>query len=375
MEGSLDYINKQIISGWIFGDLRNLKLKIDDVQRADIKIKSISRPDVENQYPGKQAIGFEIESPKDLIDGLPHKVELIVKKDIINSPKVFSYSDEKILYIHIPKTGGSTILASLTGHKSHNFESHIQGFLLKAFDENGGYGREDLFSSRALKKAQQLIDKEKLINKNIDWLGGHVTPYQASLILNKFYKKKLFKSLLSEFSKTRFKKFNQHIEGFKLVSMVRDPIVQLISQLNWLYEIQTRGSKFLYGHEISALKNISFYTSTQSKSDLSILSRILNINLLNMQSKFVSPDLFINPTKKTALNEIKKFHYIGRMENISGMVKKVTYPTNDFPLLHSNLTTNKYYSIDDLKGPLKDYIYEKMKPDFLLYEAVNEYFG
>ena len=41
MEGSLDYINKQIISGWIFGDLRNLKLKIDDVQRADIKIKSI----------------------------------------------------------------------------------------------------------------------------------------------------------------------------------------------------------------------------------------------------------------------------------------------------------------------------------------------
>jgi hypothetical protein len=60
---------------------------------------------------------------------------------------------------------------------------------------------------------------------------------------------------------------------------------------------------------------------------------------------------------------------------MSQMIRKVTYPTNDFRLFHGNSTTNKHYSLDDLQGPLKDFIYDKMKADFLLYEAVEEYFG
>jgi hypothetical protein len=170
-------------------------------------------------------------------------------------------------------------------------------------------------------------------------------------------------------------KFNEYIEGFKVISMVRDPISQLISGLNWFFEIQNRGSKFLYDHQISELAKISFYNLETSKSDLSILSKVLNLNALNTQTSFISPALFLNPTKKNALNDIKKFYYIGRMENISEMVKKITYPTNDFPIFHTNSSEYKHYSMDDLKGPLKDYIYKKMKPDFVLYDAVNEHFG
>ena len=102
---------------------------------------------------------------------------------------------------------------------------------------------------------------------------------------------------------------------------------------------------------------------------------VLNLNILNSQSGVIAPGLLLEPTKDKALDEIKRFQYIGRLENLSQMIQKITYSSNDFSPFHSNLTTSKYYLLDDLQGSLKDFVYDKMKADFLLYEAVQEHFG
>jgi hypothetical protein len=162
MEGVLDFINKEMISGWVFGELKNLKLKIDSRFMLDLKVKSINRPDVENTYPNKQSTGFEIETPREVIDGSPHLIELFIGKNKLeNSPKTFRYTDEKILFIHIPKTGGSSVVDSLRMHKSQNGSALISNLLLDPVKENYGFRKDGLFSQSFLKKIAKKIMKKK----------------------------------------------------------------------------------------------------------------------------------------------------------------------------------------------------------------------
>jgi hypothetical protein len=122
------------------------------------------------------------------------------------------------------------------------------------------------------------------------------------------------------------------------------------------------------------MAKISFYVSKIEKTNPGILSTILNLGILNTQSQMIAPDLLIDQSKATAISAVKRFKYIGKLNKIEGLIRKITYSENSFPIFHSNSTANKYFSIDDLQGNLKDFLYKRMKPDFLLYEAVSEYF-
>ena len=157
------------------------------------------------------------------------------------------------------------------------------------------------------------------------------------------------------------------------MSIVRSPWENLVSGLNWYYEITNR-EEFFYTHTLEDMAKISFYVSKMEKTNPGILSTILNLGILNTQSQMIAPNLLLDQSKDAAMRAVRKFKYIGKLDKIDDLIKKVTYPENSFPIFHSNSTTNKYFSINDLQGNLKDFLYKRMKPDFLLYEAVSEYF-
>lgn len=376
MQGVLDYINKEIIGGWVFGDVKNIKLKVDGKEIHNLNVNFVQRGDVEKAYPGKACSGFEILAPEIISNGEVHQIELFVNKTPLeHSPKEFRYVDNKVLFIHIPKTGGSSIEEVLYIHKSRNGRKHLENLLLDPFTENYGFKNKNYFDQKELERFRKKQDAKKNVDLGGDWLSGHITPLNAAKLLSKLYSKNKFRNFLLNQKKDASYNFNRKIEDFSIFSMVRNPINCLISQMNWLHEIPLRGDDFLLNHNMENLALISFYISRPERSWINTLSKILNLNLLNSQSQYIARSLLLEATKANALKEIKKYSYIGRLEDPIPLVKKITYPENTFNITHTNKTTTPLIHFDDLEKPLKDFIYKKMKPDFVLYEAVNEYFG
>lgn len=376
MEGTLDYINKEIIGGWVFGDVKNIKLKVNGKEIHNLKVNSVQRTDVEKAYPDKKCSGFELLAPEIISNGEVHQIELFVNKNPLeHSPKEFRYVNNKVLFIHIPKTGGSSIEEVLHMHKSRNGRKHIENLSLNALAENYGFKSSNFFNKRELERHQKKEDEEKYGFLEKEWLTGHITPLNAAKLLSKFYSNNRLRRFLLKRKKESSFVFNQTIEDFRVFSMVRNPIDCLVSHINWLNEIPERSEHFLLNHKMEDMARISFYVAQSDKSWIGILSRILNLNLLNPQSKYIAPELLMEPTKSNALKAISKYSFIGRIENSNAIFKKITYPENTFAMSHVNKTTKPFIGFDDLDSSLKNFIYKKMKPDFVLYEAVNEYFG
>jgi hypothetical protein len=236
-------------------------------------------------------------------------------------------------------------------------------------------------SSSIPKSAVKLIEQEFLIRnqikKDIPWLSGHISPRSAHILINKFSNENNFKNvLLKKFTKPYSYDFNKTIKNYDVIGCVREPMSYLISQLNWYSEIyKGRDPEFFYRHNVIDMARISFYLSKFEKSSIGFLSHILNLNLLNSQCHFIAPRLIINQDYKTALSEVKKFAYVGRTENLTQLVKKATYSENEFAIFHTNSTKFKEITWDDFDPFLKDFLYKRMKPDFLLYEAVQNTFS
>jgi hypothetical protein len=380
MRGYIDQINRETISGWIFGRISLLEVEIDGYRQLDIEIRYIERQDVMHAYPDRVCTGFEISTPLTILDGRLHEVILSVAGvGLENSPAKFRYVDKRILFIHTPKTGGSSINDALRFYKSNQGKSHIETLEFSPLIELLGVGKVRDIPRPISRKINHKFVRNNLLHTNTQWLSGHVSPQIAHILINKFsgttmglaksYAIKKFTSIYSH-------SFNKTIEGFDVIGCVRNPITCLISHLNWHAEIyEGRSPDFFYDHNVVDMGKIAFYVAKFEKNSLNYLSQILNLNLLNTQCRFIAPNLIIEPTPQVARKEIQKFSFVGRLENAAELVRKVTYQENTFGVFHSNKTNIKKILWEDFDPSLKNFLYRRMKPDLLLYDTVCEYFG
>ena len=376
MQGYLDSINKEEISGWIIGSPEELDfaLAVDGEIQHKFERRYFKRPDVQESYPLIDAWGFKILTPSFINDGRAHKISITCNGiDLEGSPKVFRYVNKKILFIHIPKTGGTTTENMLRQHKSVNGVSHIEYL---NFTPESGFSKDEWkalsFKDRFLLNRKFRLDNK--LNDDLSWISGHVQPSKVKEILNKH----LYNKLNINFcNKSPYKKFSfdKKIYQFEVFSLVRNPIDQLISQLNWFNEIyKGRHPEFMYQHNIRDLGYLSFYISHIEKNTPSLLSQIINLNALNAQCKYIAPNLIFNPTEVLAKSYIRQYKYIGINENMDGFMRKILYPEFKSLIPIDNKTGNKLIKYEELDPYLKNFIYKKLKPDFILYEEIKNYF-
>ena len=239
MVGVLDQINRETISGWIFGSIDLLQVQIDGRPLPKAEIKSVQRQDVIEAHPGRPCCGFEISSPLGILDGGLHEVSLSVDgMRLGNCPKKFRYVDKRILFIHTPKTGGSSVNDALRHHKSWLGKDHIEALQFSQVVELVGEAQSDAIPRAAANSIEKKFIKHNRLESNIRWLSGHVSPRSAHMLINKFTGANFIKNMaIKEFTNPYNYSFNKAIKNYDVVGCARDPINYLISHLNWYVQI------------------------------------------------------------------------------------------------------------------------------------------
>lgn len=148
------------------------------------------------------------------------------------------------VFIHVPKTAGSTVNEYLERSGAQG-ASHVEAWI-----------QDDAITSQKLTE--------------MEWVSGHVT----------------FPDMRARLSAHSFR----HLRFFTLV---REPVRQLMSHYNWLIEIYHRGGSFYDGHP-QRIKEISESIRAADNDDpLSVIKQIL-----------AAPGLFLNSQSNLVLGGV-----------------------------------------------------------------------
>jgi len=148
------------------------------------------------------------------------------------------------VFIHVPKTAGSTVndyLERLSAHGSSHIESWIN---------------------------DDAVASEKMLQ--LDWVSGHV-----------------------QFPQMRARLAANTARHLRFFTLIRDPIKQLMSHYNWLIEIYHRGNVFYDGHP-QRIKEISQAIRASDNDDPRTIIRQIS----------AAPGLFLNQQSRTVLGDL-----------------------------------------------------------------------
>jgi len=227
--------------------------------------------------------------------------------------------DPLIVFVHTPKTGGTTINKMLT-LRSYRGREHCQGALEAAFEDSARHG---------------------------DWLSGHIP---------------------RDHFVAKLKALDRPIEYF---SSVREPTSHLISHLNWYLEQLARGNSATNFPWAAALGEVDF-----SDAD-SIIASLLGggRDFLNFQSYYVIGTDFATLSQDEIVKRLVDYTYISTEHNLSQLFRAFYFKQLPelFDTLHENVTQRHIDGSVFQSREMRDFIIRHHAHDVRLYNIIREF--
>jgi hypothetical protein len=230
-----------------------------------------------------------------------------------------------IVFVHVPKTGGTTV-GKLLWSCSHRGQGRCEG-----------------------------IPRLKLLDaaRRNDWLGGH---------------------LQREIFATSLISLDRPIEYF---TTIREPLSQILSHLNWLFEIYNRGPIFflaLHRHHQLISNEVRATDFSKTSSVIALLLRY-KVNFLNFQARMILGDDFATIPGSEVARRVAAYTSIATKENLSAL-----YPAFGFAQLPKQINelrenaAQKYYFDTTLfqSQEILDFLAQHHSHDFRLYDHVRQ---
>jgi hypothetical protein len=230
-----------------------------------------------------------------------------------------------IVFVHVPKTGGTTV-GKLLWSCSHRGQGRCEG-----------------------------ISRPKLLDaaRRHDWLMGH---------------------LQREIFATSLISLGRPIEYF---TTIREPISQILSHLNWQFEIYNRGPIFFLAqprlHQfISAEVRATDFS--KASSVIALLFRYKDI-FFNFQASMILGNDFAAIPGSEVARRVAAYTFVATMENLSAL-----YPAFGFAQLPKQINVlrenaaQKYYFDTTLfqSQDILDFLAQHHSHDFRLYDCVRK---
>jgi hypothetical protein len=231
-----------------------------------------------------------------------------------------------LAFVHVPKTAGSSVNAVL-GHCSPRGLSHCEVI----FDT-------DAFLDHA---------------SHCDWLSGHITRdvFAGRLIW-----------------------LNRPIEYF---ASTREPIAQLLSSLNWNFEISHRGTEFFLAHSVADQRNIAEVQATDFSRLYSIMALLLkpDYGFLNCQARYILGADFDSIEDSEISRRLNSYCYIATEQTLPDFYQALGFA--DIPRCANELRENaasKYHFDTTIfqSSELRAFLAYHHRHDIALYDLVRQ---
>jgi hypothetical protein len=230
-----------------------------------------------------------------------------------------------IVFVHVPKTGGSTVYKVLWSC-SHRGQGHCEEI-----------------------PRPTLLDAAR----RHDWLRGH---------------------LQREIFATSLISLERPIEYF---TTIREPVSQILSHLNWQFEIYNRGPIFFLAQHHNIQLGSNEVRATDFKKTSSVIALLLRYKevFLNFQARMILGDDFATISGSEVARRVAAYTFIATKENLSAL-----YPAFGFAQLPKKINelrenaAQKYYFDTTLfqSREILDFLAQHHFHDFRLYNCVRE---
>ncbi|WP_417223677.1 hypothetical protein [Amphritea sp.] len=332
-----DHVTGKIRGWFVDKNQADLELRLCDNEgkRNDKIVLSIHRPKLPSMYPSIKNVslsGFEIDlNDFDKCQKLSISIVDIKNNICIAIPVIFSIFIP-LLYIHIPKTAGST----------------VNKFLLERFA-----------STRSLIHVESKDSwKDRLVSGDVDFISGHLT-----------YKNFMRNSLLNCFNKA---------------ITFRDPYQHITSHLSWIrsLSLDENNSRYLahpeYIQKLSdKLVSCDFTDAKNISSVISGFEQPEHQLLDNTQTRYIRTDVSkMNVDAldvKDSLDNLKSFDFVGIDSNIELFLSDIAVSYGFKPSINGireNVLSTKF-GIDPSRDDIREALEPLIRFDLQLYREIQ----